>query len=137
MGNHSSSIYGLGAAALALLLSACSGSEPVVEETKPAATAPAATPAEPTSTAAPSETTPAPEGGGESDQIRLKSGAPLRYIVKKGDTLWDISSYYLKDPWQWPELLYANPKVKNPHLIYPGDELVLLYVNGQPRVERA
>ena len=137
MGNHSSSICGLSAAALALLLAACGGSAPVVEETKPASTAPTATPAEPTGTAAPTETTPAPEAGGESDQIRLKSGAPLRYVVKKGDTLWDISSYYLKDPWQWPELWYANPKVRNPHLIYPGDELVLLYVNGQPRVERA
>jgi LysM repeat protein len=51
--------------------------------------------------------------------------APHRYIVKKGDTLWDISAKFLIKPWHWPEIWQLNPKVRNPHLIYPGDELVL------------
>lgn len=51
--------------------------------------------------------------------------APQRYIVKKGDTLWDISAKFLIKPWHWPEIWHLNQKVRNPHLIYPGDELVI------------
>ncbi len=50
---------------------------------------------------------------------------PDRYVVKKGDTLWSISAKFLKQPWLWPEVWQDNPQVKNPHLIYPGDELVV------------
>ena len=53
---------------------------------------------------------------------------PDRYIVRKGDTLWDISARFLKKPWFWPEIWQDNPQVRNPHLIYPGDELV---INGR------
>jgi LysM repeat protein len=53
---------------------------------------------------------------------------PDRYVVKKGDTLWDISARFLKKPWYWPEIWQDNPQVRNPHLIYPGDELV---INGR------
>jgi LysM repeat protein len=66
----------------------------------------------------------------------LNPTAPMRYAVKRGDTLWGISSMYLRDPWLWPELWYVNPQIANPHLIYPGDVLVLAYrSDGQPEVQ--
>jgi nucleoid-associated protein YgaU len=66
--------------------------------------------------------------------LSLRESAPLHYTVKKGDTLWGIATYYLRDAWQWPQLWYENGQIKNPHLIYPGDVLTLVMVNGQPRV---
>ncbi|MGH8460407.1 MAG: LysM peptidoglycan-binding domain-containing protein [Stenotrophobium sp.] len=64
----------------------------------------------------------------------IRSDAPLQYVVKKGDTLWDISKRFLRNAWQWPQIWYANDQVKNPHLIYPGDVLSLVMVNGRPRL---
>ncbi len=68
------------------------------------------------------------------DNLALKDGHPTTYIVKKGDTLWDISGMFLESPWKWPEIWHINPQVANPHLIYPGDKLSLVYINGQPRL---
>lgn len=66
--------------------------------------------------------------------IELRPQHPSQYTVKKGDTLWDISAHFLKEPWLWPSIWHGNPQIKNPHLIYPGDNITLTYVNGQPRL---
>jgi hypothetical protein len=61
-----------------------------------------------------------------ADSILVKNTAPEVYVVKKGDTLWDISNMYLDKPWLWPQLWRTNIHITNPHLIYPGDELRLV-----------
>ena len=66
--------------------------------------------------------------------VPLSDDAPDTYIVKRGDTLWDISAMFLRDPWYWPEIWQVNPQIENPHLIYPGDRLSLVYIDGQPRI---
>ncbi len=68
------------------------------------------------------------------DVIELNPSHPDRYVVVKGDTLWDISAMFLKKPWYWPEIWYVNPQIENPHLIYPGDILTLVYIDGKPQL---
>ncbi|HCW90817.1 MAG TPA: peptidoglycan-binding protein [Marinobacter sp.] len=66
----------------------------------------------------------------------FRSDHPERYTVVKGDTLWDISGRFLNNPWYWPEIWHVNPQVENPHLIYPGDVLALVYIDGEARVTK-
>jgi len=69
-----------------------------------------------------------------AQDVSLRSDHPEEYVVVKGDTLWDISGRFLDKPWQWPAIWYANPQIENPHLIYPGDVISLVYVDGTPQL---
>ncbi|QGG79160.1 LysM peptidoglycan-binding domain-containing protein [Litorivicinus lipolyticus] len=64
----------------------------------------------------------------------MRSDHPDSYRVVKGDTLWDISARFLRSPWLWPEIWQANPDIANPHLIYPGDLVRLVYIDGVARL---
>lgn len=68
-----------------------------------------------------------------ADQLKLNDDAPKTHVVVKGDTLWDISALFLEQPWLWPKLWRLNPEINNPHLIYPGDVIALVFdEKGQP-----
>ena len=60
---------------------------------------------------------------------------PQQYVVRKGDTLWDISAKFLTKPWRWPELWEINKHIENPHLIYPGDLLRVVDDGGKQYLE--
>ncbi len=74
------------------------------------------------------------ESAPKQTAVRVKPNYPKQYTVKPGDTLWDISAMFLQDPWYWPEIWNRNPQIENPHLIYPGDVLTLVYINGRPQI---
>ena len=87
-----------------------------------------------------------PEQRGRAQQVaqagvplsELAENAPDSHTVQRGDTLWDISKLFLKSPWRWPELWGMNlEQIRNPHLIYPGQRLVLVKANGRATLQVA
>ena len=74
------------------------------------------------------------DASSDAQQIEIRDDHPGEYVVVEGDTLWDIAGRFLTRPWQWPAIWQANPQIDNPHLIYPGDRLSLVYIDGQPRL---
>jgi hypothetical protein len=69
-----------------------------------------------------------------AQDVSVRSDHPDEYVVVEGDTLWDISGKFLEQPWQWPAIWHANPQIENPHLIYPGDRISLVYIDGKARL---
>lgn len=68
----------------------------------------------------------------------LSPNAPESHTVKPGDTLWDISKLFLTSPWRWPELWGMNrDQIANPHLIYPGQVLLLVKRDGRALLQLA
>jgi hypothetical protein len=72
--------------------------------------------------------------------IELAPDAPDRHIVVQGDTLWGISTRFLKDPYRWPEVWRLNDEqVRNPHRIYPGQVIILdrsgMAAGGDPQLK--
>lgn len=71
-----------------------------------------------------------------ADTLTIRDNAPDRYVVVKGDTLWDISAKFFTDPWKWPDIWGLNKEtIKNPHRIYPGDVVLLDRNAGTLKVE--
>jgi len=121
----------LGLSLTAIALAACGGNPPAPEPQS----APVATNTYEPAPSTQSEPEPyQPVLEKVNEPVPLASGAPDEYVVQVGDTLWDIAETFLKDPWYWPEIWYVNPDIVNPHLIYPGDVLGLVYIDGQPRI---
>jgi hypothetical protein len=115
---------------LILWLGLCAGPSWAQEDDTPMAMEPAGEADAATEAVPPAErAVPAP------DAIMLQDNIPPRYVVVKGDTLWGISSRFLKNPWKWPDLWGVNKDVvRNPHLIYPGDVLILDLTGATPRL---
>jgi len=134
--NHSPKPYlRLTACALAAVLAGCS-LNPFAGDDEPTVEAPASAPSQPyagnTQSAAPAPSGPVVQR--VSDPVPLADNHPDEYVVKVGDTLWDIAATFLRDPWYWPEIWHINQQIENPHLIYPGDVLGLVYVDGQQKI---
>lgn len=50
---------------------------------------------------------------------------PESHTVRRGDTLWEITESYTRNPYNWPRIWALNPQIMNPHWIYPGDRVRL------------
>lgn len=61
----------------------------------------------------------------QESPLSVENEVGFYYTVQKGDTLWDLSNRFADSPWLWPDLWKDNPYISNPHLIYPGNRLLL------------
>lgn len=109
--------------ALPLLLSSCATTPEPEEKASPAPASevrvnPASAPATTTTSIRPA----------------FRKNAPMIYTVQKGDTLWALAQRFLNNPADWKKIWYANPQVRNPNLIFPGDQLEIVTINGQQRL---
>ena len=76
--------------------------------------------------------TPTPTGGATA-VAKKEEPAPTvnpkstgTHVVQSGDTLWAIAKKYYGDGSQYTKIFNANKdKIKNPNLIYPGQQLVI------------
>ncbi|MCF7986605.1 MAG: LysM peptidoglycan-binding domain-containing protein [Methylovulum sp.] len=69
-----------------------------------------------------------------AETLQINPSHPNQYTVVHGDTLWEISAKFLRNPGQWPDLWRSNTQIKNPHLIYPGDTIYFSMLNGTPQL---
>ena len=77
--------------------------------------------------------TPTANAALEDHITRTETG--FYYTVQKGDTLWDLSQQFSESPWVWPDLWHYNPQIANPHLIYPGQK-ILIYMKQWEGAEK-
>jgi nucleoid-associated protein YgaU len=127
----------LAMAALVISVAGCHA-DPARDARPLAASTPAPAPAAPAGdqrTAMEAAIDAGPSTSTVADAVVLAPNAPGTYVVKRGDTLWGISKVFLRDPWYWPEIWQVNPQIQNPHLIYPGDTLRLVYIDGKPHIQ--
>jgi len=125
----------LTAATLAISLAGCGGNPPAYQSSQATpASSTGSTSLEPAQSSYSEPAAYEPVVERINEPVPLAEGHPNEYVVQLGDTLWDIAGTFLKDPWYWPEIWYVNPDIVNPHLIYPGDVLGLVYIDGQPRI---
>jgi hypothetical protein len=126
----------LAAVAVAASLTGCSLNPFANDDDKAAVPTPASAPPpsydSPAQSSAPQYSAPVVQR--VSEPVPLADNHPNEYVVQVGDTLWDIAATFLRDPWFWPEIWHINTQIENPHLIYPGDVLGLVYIDGEPRI---
>ncbi|PID66429.1 MAG: hypothetical protein CR975_02885 [Gammaproteobacteria bacterium] len=94
-----------------------------------------------TATSSPNNNLPVRKARAPAKIVRIapeyRQDAPERYVVRRGDTLWGIASRFLKSPARWREIWHANPQIKNPNLIYPGDIISYVTVGGKRKLQVA